>query len=211
MMRKATKKYLWITTISVTLSAIATALFFIVHTTFDDLFRKIPPSGRSYTVTGTTPPPAEGWITFQPEKETFVLATPGVPECIVRELPLPRKQKTLLKEFRSSDGAITASISYVVLPSLLRGLHGDAVLKVAMKIVLRQHRDSVLIGQGKNLFKSLPALDYEYYFADREVMGTLILARDRIYGLEVNYPTSERKKASETFRRFIDSFEPELS
>lgn len=154
----------------------------------------------------------EKWIKFYPKDEKFSIYLPNTPEYIAKKFPIPRSNNTLpYHEYFYKDRAKIISISYTSLPEDWLRWGSKMVLKGAMKVVLAQLKETHLVGQSINTFKSYPSLDFEHYLGERETAGTLVLVGNVLYKIEISYPASDREDVQNELAQFITSFEPKES
>ena len=151
----------------------------------------------------------EEWVLFKPESEPFSISFPKHPKMISRELPIPKTTQSLpYKEYHFKDQSTLFSLSYTVLPNEWIKWNSKLVLNGALKVILKELKGVSLIGKSSNIFKSLPALDYEHHAYGLETAGTLILVGNILYKIEMTYPPKERGDNYDQLAKFIQSFEP---
>jgi hypothetical protein len=154
-------------------------------------------------------PGIEKWTKFDPKEERFIAHFPNKPEYIEKIFPIPRSTETLpYHEYQSFYEDLIVSVSYTVLPEDWLRWGSSLVLKGAIKVVMSELKDSHLVGQAINTFKSYPSLDFEHYLGSRETAGTLILVENTLYKIEISYPVDQKEETHNILSQFIASFEP---
>jgi hypothetical protein len=145
------------------------------------------------------------WSKFTPDDRSFSAYFPQNPMSISKEIPLPTPSHSEFlpyQEYSYTDDKGKYEVSFTTLPSSWMKWSSKLILSGALKLVMGK---SNIIEKHSTTSHTFPAIKYEAKSFDGDIIGKLILVREKLYRVEVLYKEKETKEQAILF---IDSFIP---
>ncbi len=145
------------------------------------------------------------WEAYSSGDERFDVQFPSEPKESSEEMDIDNK-KIQFNELSTESGDSVYAVSYVDFPGHWKLLGSKKLLTKAFDSYLENQKNvDEVLDQGISSHHGIPALDYHFKQAGKEVKGKFIIAGNTLYRITVTYPLAAAEKIKP--EAFFDSFQ----